>query len=153
MRRSAGEAVSGSIRLSFAWDVTARSLLNLKLAALERVLAQRTEVLCMLSPTNADTALKWANEDSQQHQIQMAQPDLKEKVSWSFRVGISRCSYEGTRCFPAANANPTQCFWFSLYLLDAGLSDIISCCAFMLFPMAAFSRCQASILWFRPLCS
>ena len=45
MRRSAADAVRGSIRLSFSWDVTARSLLNLKLAALERVLAQRTEVL------------------------------------------------------------------------------------------------------------
>ena len=80
MRRSAGEAVSGSIRLSFAWDVTARSLLNLKLAALERVLAQRTEVLCMLNPTHADKALSWAREDAQQHQL--AQPEPKEKVSY-----------------------------------------------------------------------
>ena len=78
MRRSAGDAVSGSIRLSFSWDVTARSLLNLKLAALERVLAQRTEVLCMLNPTGADLALKWASEDSQQYQL--PQPDPKEKV-------------------------------------------------------------------------
>lgn len=78
MRRSAGDSVSGSIRLSFSWDVTARSLLNLKLAALERVLAQRTEVLCMLSPTSADMALKWATEDSQHHHLQ--QPDPTEKV-------------------------------------------------------------------------
>ncbi len=78
MRRSAGETVSGSIRLSFAWDVTARSLLNLKLAALERVLAQRTEVLCMLNPTHADKALSWARQDAQQNQL--AQPDPKEKA-------------------------------------------------------------------------
>lgn len=87
MRRSAGEAISGSIRLSFAWDVTARSLLNLKLAALERVLAQRTEVLCMLNPTHADKALSWAKEDAQQHQL--AQPEPKEKVR--HKVEICHC--------------------------------------------------------------
>lgn len=84
MRRSAGESVSGSIRLSFAWDVTARSLLNLKLAALERVLAQRTEVLCMLNPTSADTALKWAQEDSQQ--LQLAHTETKEKASLALNL-------------------------------------------------------------------
>ena len=54
------------MQLSFAWDVTARSLLNLKLAALERVLAQRTEILCMLNPVDAATALAWAKEDGAQ---------------------------------------------------------------------------------------
>lgn len=67
MRRSAADNVSGSIRLSFAWDVTARSLLNLKLTALERVLAQRTEVLCMLNPVPVETAIKWAREDAAQN--------------------------------------------------------------------------------------
>lgn len=79
MRRSATDSVRGSIRLSFAWDVTARSLLNLKLAALERVLAQRIEVLCMLNPTTADTALQWAKEDAQQNQI--AVQEAKQRVS------------------------------------------------------------------------
>jgi len=57
MRRSAADAARGSIRLSFSWDVTARSLLNLKLATLERVLAQRSEVpLLPVTPT-----LVWVN--------------------------------------------------------------------------------------------
>lgn len=63
MRRTAGDKVSGAVRLSFAWDVTARSLLTLKLNALERVMAQRVEVLCMLNPVTADIALQWAKED------------------------------------------------------------------------------------------
>lgn len=65
MRRSAEDKVSGAIRLSFAWDVTARSLLTLRLKALERVLAQRVEVLCMLDPVSAETALSWAIEDNE----------------------------------------------------------------------------------------
>lgn len=64
MRRSASDKVGGAIKLSFAWDVTARSLLTLKLNALERVLAQRVEVLCMLNPVKAETALQWAKEDA-----------------------------------------------------------------------------------------
>jgi hypothetical protein len=41
MRRSAGDAeVGGRVRLAFEWDITARGLLALKLAALERVLVQ-----------------------------------------------------------------------------------------------------------------
>ena len=38
MRRDAGDTVSGRLQLGFAWDMTARSLLSLKLAALEGVL-------------------------------------------------------------------------------------------------------------------
>ena len=81
MRRSAADRVSGSVKLSFAWDVTARSLLNLKLAALERVLAQRTEVLCMLNPTTADTALRWALEDAQQGLLHPPEPKEKVRVT------------------------------------------------------------------------
>lgn len=41
MRRAAGDAeVGGRLRLAFEWDITARGLLALKLAALERVLVQ-----------------------------------------------------------------------------------------------------------------
>ena len=88
MRRSAADRVSGSVKLSFAWDVTARSLLNLKLAALERVLAQRTEVLCMLNPTTADTALRWAREDAQQGLLHP--PEAKDKVS-CMRLHLASC--------------------------------------------------------------
>lgn len=51
--------MSGRLQLEFAWDVTARSLLSLKLAALENVLCQRTEILCALNPVPASKAFKW----------------------------------------------------------------------------------------------
>ena len=54
--------VSGQLQLGFAWDVTARSLLSLKLAALENVLAQRQEILCALDPVPAATVLRWIKE-------------------------------------------------------------------------------------------
>lgn len=59
MRRDAGDSVSGRLQLGFAWDVTARSLLSLKLQALENVLSQRQEILCALSPVPPSTAYKW----------------------------------------------------------------------------------------------
>ncbi len=58
-RRSAADSVSGRLQLEFAWDVTARSLLSLKLAALENVLCQRTEILCALNPVPAAKAFRW----------------------------------------------------------------------------------------------
>ncbi len=51
--------MSGRLQLEFAWDVTARSLLSLKLAALENVLCQRTEILCALNPVPAAKAFGW----------------------------------------------------------------------------------------------
>ena len=59
MRRAAGDAVAGRLQLGFDWDFNARSLLRLKLAALEGVLAQRVEVLCSLVPVPASQALAW----------------------------------------------------------------------------------------------
>ncbi len=59
MRRAAGEEIGGRVRLSFEWDITARGLLALKLAALERVLIQRTEILCMLHPVSPRMAAAW----------------------------------------------------------------------------------------------
>ena len=59
MRRAAGDAVAGRLQLGFDWDFNARSLLRLKLAALEGVLAQRVEVLCSLAPVPASQALAW----------------------------------------------------------------------------------------------
>lgn len=59
MRRSAADIVSGELELRFLWDVTARGLLNIKLTALERVLAQRREILAALQPVPLQTALKW----------------------------------------------------------------------------------------------
>ena len=51
--------MSGRLQLEFAWDVTARSLLSLKLAALENVLCHRTEILCALNPVPAAKAFRW----------------------------------------------------------------------------------------------
>lgn len=48
------------VRLSFEWDITAKGLLGLQLEAMERVLVQRVEILCMLSPVPASRALGWA---------------------------------------------------------------------------------------------
>jgi hypothetical protein len=62
MRRDAGDAVSGRLQLGFAWDMTARSLLSLKLAALEGVLSQRQEILCALNPVPAATVLRWVKQ-------------------------------------------------------------------------------------------
>jgi hypothetical protein len=59
MRRSPTDEVSGSLRLAFEWDVTARGLLTLKLHALERVLQQRVEILCMLRPVPLAVAETW----------------------------------------------------------------------------------------------
>ena len=53
--------MSGRLQLAFAWDVTARSLLTLKLRCLEHVLQQRREILCMLSPVGAQQALHWTH--------------------------------------------------------------------------------------------
>ncbi|KAK9815754.1 hypothetical protein WJX72_009012 [[Myrmecia] bisecta] len=63
-RRSAHDSVAGRLKLGFAWDVTARSLLTLKLAMLERVLAQRVEILCMLQPVPAQVAADWLLEEA-----------------------------------------------------------------------------------------
>ncbi len=60
MRRSAADTVSGQLQLRFQWDVTARGLLAIKLAALERVLAQRREILAALQPVPVRKALDWA---------------------------------------------------------------------------------------------
>lgn len=62
IRRTPHDTVQGRLCLAFAWDVTARGLLQLKLAALERVLAQRTEILSMLHPVPADVTTGWSNE-------------------------------------------------------------------------------------------
>lgn len=64
MRRDAGDAVSGRLQLGYAWDVTARSLLGLKLAALENVLSQRQEILCALNPVPAHVAHRWTLEST-----------------------------------------------------------------------------------------
>ena len=64
MRRDARDAVRGSLRLAFSWDVTARSLMSLMLKALEHVLQQRREILCMLSPISPYTAITWSSPGS-----------------------------------------------------------------------------------------
>lgn len=61
MRGQASDEVFSRIRLGFAWDVSARSLMHLKLNVLERVYAQRMEILCMLRPVPPQVAFKWMN--------------------------------------------------------------------------------------------
>lgn len=53
------------VRLSFEWDITAKGLLGLQLEAMERVLVQRVEILCMLNPVPAYRALDWALQKAQ----------------------------------------------------------------------------------------
>ncbi len=64
MRRDSKDAVCGRLRLGFAWDVTARSLMSLMLKALEHVLQQRREILCMLDPVSPYTAMTWSSPGS-----------------------------------------------------------------------------------------
>ena len=64
MRRDGKDAVGGQLRLGFAWDVTARSLMSLMLKALEHVLQQRREILCMLAPVSPHTAMTWSTPGS-----------------------------------------------------------------------------------------
>ncbi len=45
--------------MGFSWEITVRSLLTLKLSIMERVLAQRIEILRMLHPVLPDKALDW----------------------------------------------------------------------------------------------
>ena len=59
MRRTAADSVSGRLQLRFSWDVTTRGLLAIKLAALERVLAQRQEILAALQPIPASVSMTW----------------------------------------------------------------------------------------------
>ena len=55
------------VRLAFEWEITAKGLLALQLSAMERVLAQRQEILCMLSPVLAQRALGWAKHKDPRH--------------------------------------------------------------------------------------
>ena len=54
---------SGQLQLRFVWEVTARSLLTIKLHALERVLAQRQEILAALQPVPPAVVRGWAPPD------------------------------------------------------------------------------------------
>ena len=62
MRRATFDRVSGRLQLAFAWDVSARGLLVLRLRALEHVLQQRKEILCMLKPISPRDALHWSHD-------------------------------------------------------------------------------------------
>ena len=72
LRRSGpSDEVTGTIALGFAWDITARSLLLMKLATLERVLAQRVEILCLLRPTAPRVVQAWVEADAQPHDAEV----------------------------------------------------------------------------------
>ena len=62
------------VRLTFEWDITAKGLLGLQLEAMERVLAQRLEILCMLDPVSAPAALAWAvhKQSARSHKVRLA---------------------------------------------------------------------------------
>lgn len=72
-RRDAGDAVSGQLQLRFVWEVTARSLLSIKLHALERVLAQRQEILAALQPVQPAVVRSWAPPESGAAQAEAAE--------------------------------------------------------------------------------
>ena len=60
MRRTAGDEITGRLQLRFHWDVSTRGLMNIKLLALESVLAQRREILAALQPVQSLESLAWA---------------------------------------------------------------------------------------------
>ena len=64
---------SGQLQLRFVWEVTARSLLTIKLHALERVLAQRQEILAALQPVPAAVVRSWAPADGDAMQAEAAE--------------------------------------------------------------------------------
>lgn len=51
---------SGQVQLDITWEATPRSVLTTKLRALERVLAQRQEILAALRPVPASVVRTWA---------------------------------------------------------------------------------------------
>lgn len=73
MRRDAGDTVCGQLQLRFVWEVTARSLLTIKLHALERVLAQRQEILAAVRPVQPAVVRSWAPPDSTAAQAEAAE--------------------------------------------------------------------------------
>lgn len=75
-RRQANDAVSGSIQIRFSWDISAKSLLILKKQALERVIAQRTEIMSLLYPVDS-TDMK-AKIEAAESSIQKAQAVEKQ---------------------------------------------------------------------------
>ena len=85
-RSNAHDRVSGRLRMGFSWEITVRSLLTLKLSIMERVLAQRVEILCMLHPVLPQKALGWLlpteTPDSQQAS-QDAAPTMHSQVRFS----------------------------------------------------------------------
>lgn len=50
---------SGQVQLDITWEASARSVLTTKLRALERVLAQRQEILAALRPVPAAVVRGW----------------------------------------------------------------------------------------------
>ena len=72
-RRPCPPCRSGPLQLRFVWEVTARSLLTIKMHALERVLAQRREILAALQPVPPGVVRGWAPPESGAAQAEAAE--------------------------------------------------------------------------------
>ena len=98
-RRGPSDEVTGTVALGFAWDITARSLLLMKLATLERVLAQRVEILCMLRPTPSRSVQGWVIADAQPPEADQVQaPSSSESFLWAPARQLAHC---GQQCCPS----------------------------------------------------
>lgn len=94
MRRDSKDAVCGRLRLAFAWDVTARSLMSLMLKALEHVLQQRREILCMLDPVSPLTALTWSSPASSAASTATMQVTLRAICALHFVMNSTRFLFQ-----------------------------------------------------------
>lgn len=90
MRRTSSDVVSGRVQLRFSWDITTRGLLAIKLAALERVLAQRQEILAALQPITANTSMHW---NIPNPGVRSIAEEIKAAASESTVVGLSTSNF------------------------------------------------------------
>ena len=102
-RSSAHDRVTGRLRMGFSWEITVRSLLTLKLSIMERVLAQRVEILCMLHPVQPQKAMEWLTMDTPSaHQAAQdhPSPNLHSQVIVSHVVSPQPPTPGLFLCFP-----------------------------------------------------
>ena len=98
MRRATFDRVSGRLQLAFAWDVSARGLLVLRLRALEHVLQQRKEILCMLKPISPRDAIHWSHDrdaGGKRKNVSDSQQSLRTK-KWPVSGTQGGCAADGT---------------------------------------------------------
>lgn len=104
MRRNAADNVSGRLQLRFVWDVTARGLLTIKLAALERVLVQRREILAALQPVPYPVVRTWTKPVSTatQKNVQAPTPTSQQQQMVTQSTGFSLFGMDMDTASPAS---------------------------------------------------